>query len=318
MQTRNGRSWPMRMTRFLALVVAVSAPASLSAAETASPRLPVIDMHVHSTNTQPAQARERMQAMNVRFQFVQIVGPALPEWTATLGENAFLPSLGFPCPGGRAPYVDRRCWEGNADLPDIDWLRAEIKSGRIKALGELVPQLFGMQPDDERLQPYWQTAEEFDLPVAIHMAPGPPGAAYPTAQAPAMFPNLRVRAGDPLLLEDVLLRHKRLRLLVMHAGWPFLESTIALLYAHPNVYVDVGALQAPFVMPRASYYAYLRGLVEAGFAKRIVFGSDFPNQAQAGIDAILAADFLSEAQKSDILCGNAARFLRMDETICAP
>lgn len=306
------------MIHLVLLLAALSSASSTSAARTASPRPPVIDMHVHSTNTTPEQARERMQAMNVRYQFVQIVGSALPDWTAALGENAFIPSLGFPCPGGRAPYVDRRCWEGVADLPDVDWLREGIKSGRIKALGELVPQLFGMQPDDERLQPYWQLAEEFDLPVAIHMAPGPPGAAYPTAQAPARFPNLRARAGDPLLLEDVLLRHKRLRVVVMHAGWPFLESTIALLYAHPGVYVDVGALQAPFVLPRASYHAYLRGLVDAGFAKRIVFGSDFPTQAQAGIDAILTADFLSEAQKADILCGNAARFLRLDESVCAP
>src|SRR5438093_11753038 len=29
----------------------------------------------------------------------------------------------------------------------------------------------------------------------------------------------------------------------MHAGWPFLDSILALLYAHPNVYLDVGALQ---------------------------------------------------------------------------
>lgn len=125
-------------------------------------------------------------------------------------------------------------------------------------------------------------------------------------------------AGDPLLLEDVLLRHKRLRLIVMHAGWPRLESMVALLYAHPNVYVDVGALQAEYMVPRVSYYRHLRGLVEAGFAKRIVFGSDFPNQVGPGIDAILAADFLSTEQKTDILCTNAARFLRLEESVCKP
>ena len=64
---------------------------------------------------------------------------------------------------------------------------------------------------------------------------------------------------DPLLLEEVLLRHKRLRVLLMHAGWPFLESTMALLHAHPNVYVDLGALQAA---SRPAYYRHLRGLVE--------------------------------------------------------
>ena len=154
--------------------------------------------------------------------------------------------------------------------------------------------------------------------VAIHMGPGPPGAAYPSSPVPFKFPEFRMALGNPLLLEEVLLRHKRLRVVVMHAGWPALDSMLALLYAHPNVYVDVAALQAQFAVPRASYYRYLRGLVEGGYAKRIVFGSDFADQVGPGIDAVLAADFLTQDQKSDILCNNAARFLRLDAAVCAP
>jgi len=128
----------------------------------------------------------------------------------------------------------------------------------------------------------------------------------------------RMAYGDPLLVEEVLLRHKRLRLFVMHAGWPKFESMAALLYAHPSVYVDVAALSAEYVVPRAGYYRYLRALVESGFAKRIMFGSDFPEEVGPGIAAILAADFLTFEQKADILCNNAARFLRMDGSICQP
>jgi len=150
------------------------------------------------------------------------------------------------------------------------------------------------------------------------MGPGPPGAAYESSPAPFKSPAFRMAFGDPLLLEEALLRHKRLRLFVMHAGWPQLEPMLALLYAHPNVYVDVAALSAQFIAPRASYYRHLRGLVEGGFAKRIMFGSDFPNQVVPGIDAILAADFLSAEQKADVLCNNAARFLRLEPSVCSP
>jgi len=122
--------------------------------------------------------------------------------------------------------------------------------------------------------------------------------------------------GDPMLLEEVLLRHKRLRLFVMHARWPQLESMIALMYAHPNVYVDTAALSFESMVPRPIYYRHLRGLVEAGFAKRIMFGPDFPNQVNPGIAAILAADFLTAEQKTDILCNNAARFLRLNPSPC--
>lgn len=302
----------------LRVLLVVTAMATLAAAQPGSPRPPVIDMHVHSTNTTPEEALARMKSLNIRYLFVAALLPDLPAWAAALKADQFLPSISFPCPGGKAAFVDRRCWEGAQDLPDLTWLREQVRAGRFKALGELIPQYFGMFPDDERLEPYWGLAEEFDMPVALHLGPGPPGAAYESSPSPVKFPAFRAAAGDPLRLEDVLLRHKRLRLLVMHAGWPRLESMIALLYAHPNVYVDVGALQAGFMVSRPSYYAYLRALVDNGFGRRVVFGSDFPNQVEAGLDAILAADFLSSAQKADILCGNAARYLRLDMSVCAP
>ena len=91
---------------------------------------------------------------------------------------------------------------------------------------------------------------------------------------------------------------------------------MALLYGHPHVFVDVAGLQAPYVVPSSGYARYLRNLVESGFGQRIMFGSDFPEQTEHGIEAILTADFLNPQQKGDILCGNAARFLRLNASTC--
>jgi len=77
-------------------------------------------------------------------------------------------------------------------------------------------------------------------------------------------------------------------------------------------------LQVTAMLPRPPCYHYLQALVENDFGKRIMFGSDFPSQEAAGIDAILTADFLTPEQKADILCGNAARFFRLDAAVCAP
>lgn len=298
------------------VMLAVALVAPLQAA--AQGRPPVIDMHVHSSNIAPLAQLERMDSLNIRYAWVATLAADLPTWANAMPPQRALPAVSLPCVGGRAPFIARACWPGTSDFPDPEWLRTEVSEGRIKGLGELVPQLICIAPDDPRLEPYWQLAEEFDIPVAIHMGPAPPAAAYESSPSPFKFPAYRVAATNPLLLEDVLLRHKRLRLLVMHAGWPFLDATVALMYAHPNVYVDVGALQAEFMVPRGSYYRHLRGLVEAGLGKRVVFGSDFPNALAAGIDAIGAADFLSSDQKADILCRNAARFLRLPSEVCAP
>jgi predicted TIM-barrel fold metal-dependent hydrolase len=94
-----------------------------------------------------------------------------------------------------------------------------------------------------------------------------------------------------------------------------LTTVVALACAaHPHVYVDVAGLQSTAIM----ILAISRGLVDGGFAKRIMFGSDFPDQTAAGIEAILEAGFLSAEQKADILCNNAARFQRLDASACAP
>lgn len=279
---------------------------------------PVIDMHVHSTNTTPQVLLGRMADKNLRFFFLSALVADLPGWRESIKPEVYLPGIVFPCEGGRAPITGRSCFDTGDLLPDIGWLRSEVQAGRIRAFGELSPQYPGISPNDPRLDPYWKLAEEFDIPVAIHMGTGPPGVAYDNAPVPFKSPNYRMALGDPLLLEEVLLRHKKLRLYVMHAGWPRLESAIALLYAHPNVYVDVAALSSERLVPRASYFNFLRSLVEAGFGKRIMFGSDFPDQADAGVAAILAANFLTGEQKSDILCSNAARFLRLPAAICTP
>ena len=88
-----------------------------------------------------------------------------------------------------------------------------------------------------------------------------------------------------------------------------------MLHLNPNLYADVGVLQS--VIPRPAYYSYLRKIVEAGYASRIMFGTDGgPKQIHEGIDAITGADFLDPQQKRDILCGNAARFLELPPSTC--
>jgi len=284
------------------------------------PRPPVIDMHVHSTNITPEQELKRMAQFNIRYLVVSTLSADFPKWANALKPGQFAPGLVFPCDHGRAPYFGQPCFSTQTEFPDIAWLGGELRTGHIRAFAELEPQYVGLSPADPRMEPFWQLAEESDVPVGIHMGPAPPAIADQTSSRwpPVKSPQYRMTMGDAMLLEEVLVKHPKLRLYVMHAGWPKLDSMIAIMAEYPNVYVDVAALQSKSVVLRPAYYRHLQSLVEAGFAKRIMFGSDFPDEVGEGINAIEAADFLSSEQKSDILCNNAARFLRLNPSPCGP
>jgi predicted TIM-barrel fold metal-dependent hydrolase len=46
----------------------------------------------------------------------------------------------------------------------------------------------------------------------------------------------------PLLLEELLARRPKLRVQVMHAGYPMIDNMLTLLQANSHVYVDVAGL----------------------------------------------------------------------------
>lgn len=187
-------------------------------------------------------------------------------------------------------------------------LEAQVTAGEVRLFAEITPQYRGLPPDHPSLEPLYALAERRDVPVGIHMGYGAPGGPY------WLYPRYRAALGNPLLLEEILVRHPKMRIYVMHAGMPFTDEMIALMYSHPQVHVDISADNVG--VPRAEFHHHLRRLVGAGYGKRIMFGSDqmvWPQAIGVAIEAIAEADYLSEEQKRDILYNNAARFLRLSQ-----
>lgn len=185
-------------------------------------------------------------------------------------------------------------------------LEQRVKSGETQIFAEITAQYRGLSPDDPSLEPFYAMAERLDVPVGIHMGYGAPGGPY------WIYPKFRAALGNPLLLEDLLVRHPRMRVYIMHAGMPMIDETIMLMNAHPQVYVDIAADN--WGVPRKEFHLLLKRLVDAGYGKRIMFGSDqmaWTDAVPIAIASITDADFLSRAQKRDILYNNAARFLRL-------
>lgn len=196
----------------------------------------------------------------------------------------------------------------NKATPSIDSFRNLFSTGQYKVLGEVGIQYNGFSPSDSLFDPYLAVAEELNIPMAIHIGTGPVGAPY------LQSPKYRARLHSALLLEEALIRHPKLRVYIMHAGWPMIDDLLAVLWTHPQVYVDVGVIS--FALPRKEFHRYLQRIVEAGFGKRVMFGSDqmvWPEAIDYAIQSIETASFLSTQQKRDIFYNNAARFLRLTQ-----
>jgi uncharacterized protein len=189
----------------------------------------------------------------------------------------------------------------------LDELRKDFTADGFKVMGEIGLQYEGLSPSDPSVDKYFALAEELDIPVAIHMGTGGSG------RANVAMPGFRGSMGNPLLLEDLLARHPKLRVQVMHAGYPMIDNMLTLLQASSHVNVDVAGLIWSYPMKEVN--RYIERLVDAGFEDRVMFGTDqlgWPGLMAHSISVIQNADYLTPKQKRDILYFNAARFLRLD------
>jgi hypothetical protein len=260
-----------------------------------------ISREIPSARTDTGAIKAYLEVME-RYNIVLAVGSAQLEMVKKWDEYApgkFFCGLQFP----------RNTTHGKprvTEWPDIEYLRDLYESGQLQVMGEILAQYAGVPANDPKLEPYFALAEELDIPVCFHTGFGEPMVPYTTD------PEFRMRYGNPLLLEDVLVKHPKLRIYIAHGGYPFLEETIALMMIYQQVYMDISAIN--WILPRQEFHDYLQRLFRVYLGKRIMFGSDqmiWPDAVGMGIKAVESAGFLSENQKRDIFYNNAVKFLRL-------
>ncbi|HEX8312223.1 MAG TPA: amidohydrolase family protein, partial [Chthoniobacteraceae bacterium] len=188
-------------------------------------------------------------------------------------------------------------------------LRRLHGTGAFSIFAEVGPQYEGISAGDARWEPFYALAEELDIPVGVHLGEGPPAA----ARFPG-YETYRASLTTPFQLEEVLWRHPKLRIYVMHYASPLVDEMIAMMFTHPNLYVDIAGNN--WISPPIQFHDHLKRMVDAGFGERIMFGSDqmiWPGAIAEAVKSVDEAPFLTAAQKRDILYNNAARFLRLTE-----
>lgn len=164
-----------------------------------------------------AQTLAEMDRSGIRAGLL-VHGPHVEEWQARHPERfrlSYVPDLSL---------TDHT--EAVADFEE------GVRNGTYVALGELGLVYVGMAFNDPILFPYYEVAQAYDIPVLVHT-----GFSGPNPQQ-VVSPGFRIGVADPILLEDVLIRYPRMKVVMMHTGWPFFDEALYMLGTYPNVYME--------------------------------------------------------------------------------
>ena len=145
--------------------------------------------------------------------------------------------------------------------------------------------------------------------MALHTGGGPPGISN-------RYKKFRLKLGDPLLIEEVLINYPKLKVYLMHSGGVFYHNALALMEMYPQVYCGLGAIlwidQGPTSLIAEEFLVKAK---KGNLIDRIMFGSDgmyWPHNIETSIQRLNGFDFLDEDDKRKIFYENAVRFFELD------
>jgi predicted TIM-barrel fold metal-dependent hydrolase len=198
-----------------------------------------IDVHLHSNYSSYAGEMNRVFPILSKLKPANSPDDLLQRTVSAMDKHNIVKGLVSGSPESvdrwKKSYSDRFITSigigGDPIEPSIDFLRKEHEKGNLSWLGEISTQYQGISPNDPKLDPYFALAVEIDIPVLIHTC----GGGGPN-------PDFRLKAGNPLLLEDVLKKYPTLRIWLENAGYPFINEMKALMGHFPNVYGDLSTV----------------------------------------------------------------------------
>jgi predicted TIM-barrel fold metal-dependent hydrolase len=122
----------------------------------------------------------------------------------------------------------------------------------------------GFAPNDPEHRELFDVIEELGVPVVFHGGNSTLGAGSPGGR------GLRVRYGDPMLVDDVAAEHPDLDILLAHPAFPWEKQQLAICQQKGNVYMDLSGWLPRYIDDQVLQYA---GSI---LQDKVMFGTDYP------------------------------------------
>ncbi len=153
----------------------------------------------------------------------------------------------------------------------LDSIENDLKSGNFKAV-KLYPGYEYFNPSDEKCRPIFQLAAKYNVPVIIHTGD--------TYVDPSSDLKPKVRYARPHYVDDVAVDFPKVKIVMAHAGNPWINDAAEIAYKNPNVYLDVsGWFLSNAKLEKRTLEVmthHLKVILSFVSVDKVLYGSDWP------------------------------------------
>ncbi|WP_254536606.1 amidohydrolase family protein [Halomarina litorea] len=122
----------------------------------------------------------------------------------------------------------------------------------------------GFDPSDPVHDDLWTAIEDLGVPVVFHGGSSTLGAGAPGGR------GLKLKYGDPMLVDDVAADHPEMDILLAHPAFPWEKEQLAICQQKGNVHMDLSGWLPKYIDDQVLHYA---GTV---LQDKVMFGTDYP------------------------------------------
>lgn len=194
------------------------------------------------------------------------------------------------------PFAGVDIMHGSAAVRTLEhWIKARGFRGL-----SLRPFMTGLPADDRRYYPFYEKCVELDIPVSMHAS-----ANWTTCRPSDL--------GHPRHFDVVACDFPELKLILSHAGYPWVLEACLLAWKHPNLYLELAAHRPKyFTAPGAGWEPLLR-YGQTTIQDKVLYGTGAFLLARRPADLVaeLRALPIAPAIMEKWLWRNAASLLRL-------
>ncbi|MHA6642746.1 amidohydrolase family protein [Mesorhizobium sp. A623] len=181
--------------------------------------------------------------------------------------------------------------EGVAAVRELE--RAVEKLG-LKGLN-IQPFASQLLANDRLAYPLYYKCMEYGIPVCIHT-----GINYSN--------NRKIDFGRPIYIDDIACDFPDLTIVMNHAGWPWVNESVAIARKHKNVYLEFGGISPKYLAKPDAGWGMLLSMANNLLRDQLLFATDSMIPFDRAVNEAMALP-VSDAARRAIMGENALRII---------